>query len=274
MKRHMHNTLRGFFGVMAVALLGEVLLAGVAQGLTYQTTVGVDFTINPTLTVTLSSADLLIESLTPGSSANSNEITVTVTTNAAYGYTLSATTGSASNATRNLVPESGSANFASIDFYNADVKGSQTSLPDNTSDTNSGTWGFSVDSGSHYNGLPLYTDTTNVATLLSSNSMPASGSVSTPFLIGAKASSTQAVGEYTNVVNFVAVAQANWQASEVACPANYICYVPNADNGAIEGSMNYIATYSGDTTSKKGYQSASKNASVTLVAPNYKRDGY
>ena len=209
MKRHMHNTLRGFFGVMAVALLGEVLLAGVAQGLTYQTTVGVDFTINPTLTVTLSSADLLIESLTPGTSANSNEITVTVTTNAAYGYTLSATTGSASNATRNLVPESGSANFASIDFYNADVKGSQTSLPDNTSDTNSGTWGFSVDSGSHYNGLPLYTDTTNVATLLSSNSMPASGSVSTPFLIGAKASSTQAVGEYTNVVNFVAVAQAN-----------------------------------------------------------------
>lgn len=170
----------------------------IAQGLSYKSTVGVDFTINPSLTVSLSSADLIIDGLAPGVSADSNEITVTVTTNAAYGYKLSATTGSAENASRNLLHEGGTATFASIAFQSDPQNYLSSLASDNT-------WGYSVDSGASYNGLPLYTDTQNVATLLSSDSMPSGGSASTTFLIGAKAAETQVAGDYTNVVNFSAV---------------------------------------------------------------------
>ena len=76
---------------------------GSASAVTYQTGVGVGFTFNPTLSINLSSADILIPNLAPGNSSDSNTITVTVNTNTAYGYTLNATVGEATNYnTRNL----------------------------------------------------------------------------------------------------------------------------------------------------------------------------
>ena len=60
------------------------------SALSYSSSVGVGFTFNPTLSVSISPSDLIIPSLTPGTTADSNNIIVSVATNAAYGYTLSA----------------------------------------------------------------------------------------------------------------------------------------------------------------------------------------
>ena len=56
-----------------------------------------------------------------------------------------------------------------------------------------------------YNGLPIYT-TDSPITLINSTS---SGSSSIQFKIGAKSTTTQLAGNYTNTINFTAVAKAN-----------------------------------------------------------------
>ncbi|MBQ7202130.1 hypothetical protein IJS18_01955 [Candidatus Saccharibacteria bacterium] len=55
------------------------------------------------------------------------------------------------------------------------------------------------------------------------------------------------------------------------CPAGYICY--DGNNDSVIGTMN-PGTYSGDTTSKKGYQVATTGSKVALQAPNYLLSGY
>lgn len=49
-----------------------------------------DFTFKPTLSVNISPSDLVISNLAPGTTDDSNSINVSVVTNAAYGYNLSA----------------------------------------------------------------------------------------------------------------------------------------------------------------------------------------
>ena len=188
---------------MGGVLLGDVDGAG---ALDYQSNVGVGFTFEPTLNVTLSNADLIINNLTPGASAeDSNIITVGVSTNVAYGYNLSATVGDAMNATTNLV--NGDNNFTTLSSNVSSLSG-----------FGNNTWGYSYCvadcdasanwvSGSQgstsmgYAGLPLYTETGVRLADVSDNA-----SSSTQFKIAAKASTAQASGEYTNVVNFAAVA--------------------------------------------------------------------
>lgn len=186
-----------FIGVMAVGLFGYSQVGA----LTYSSDTDLSFTFNPVLGVSLSSSDLHIDDLAPGTSADSNIITVSVNTNTAYGYTLNATVGQATNyETRNLVLDGdNSYNFTSINYG--------ASLASLTTDN---TWGYaylpstSGASWTNYSGLPLYSDTTNVANLISTDE-PADNS-SVQFKIAAKASSGQASGEYKNVINFIAVA--------------------------------------------------------------------
>ncbi|MBR3177663.1 hypothetical protein IKF27_02570, partial [Candidatus Saccharibacteria bacterium] len=89
--------IKRFSYIMAIALLSVVgytvslTSTQTVSAVTYQTGVGVSFTFNPKLTLTLSSSNLVISNLAPGTSDNSNEIAITVSTNAAYGYNLSAT---------------------------------------------------------------------------------------------------------------------------------------------------------------------------------------
>ena len=194
------------FEIFGLITLGVVGAGGVNVGaLSYQSNVGVGFTFEPTLNVTLSSADLTISNLTPGTDAeDSNIITVGVSTNAAYGYNLLATAGNATNATTNLV--NGSNSFAAL----SSNVGSLNGFSDNT-------WGYSYCitncdtatnwvSGSQgstsegYAGLPLYTGTGVQLTGADDKT-----SSSAQFKIAAKAGATQASGTYTNVVNFYAV---------------------------------------------------------------------
>ena len=173
--------------------VGICFVGASASSLTYQSSTDVSFTFNPTISINVSD-DLLISSLSPGSSADSNVITVSTATNNPTGYVLSASVGSSTNATTNLV--NGSYNFSSIA-----TDASLSSL------TTNNTWGYSIsdDNGStwaNYSGLPLYTSA-NWKEIASTNT---SGTNDFKFKIGAKASSTQASGDYTNVINFTAVA--------------------------------------------------------------------
>ena len=176
-----------------------------AHALTYQTSTQVEFTFEPVLTVT-TSGDLVISDLNPGAFADSNTITVTVNTNNAYGYNLSATVGDSSNPSSELRHENYTTSGDPV-FSNLALGADLARATFSTDTTYDDKWGFSTD-GTTYNGLPLYNDNEHNVTLLSSNYMPTNGTASTNFLIGAKASATKSSGEYSNVINFVAVANA------------------------------------------------------------------
>lgn len=181
--------------VIIVSILSSLcIIDNNTSALSYESSVGIGFTFNPTLSVSLSSSDLVISNLTPGSSANSNSINVSVATNAAYGYTLSA------NASSNDLVHSNNTNTFSSIAIDADL----ASLD---KDENNNIWGYStsLDNGSswsNYNGLSSSTSTTLID---NSNTADSTGNID--FKIGAKAGSTQASGIYTNTINFIAVSK-------------------------------------------------------------------
>ena len=164
------------------------------SALSYSSSVNVGFTFNPTLSVNISPSDLMIQNLTPGTAADSNNITVSVATNTTYGYTLSAImNGNNSNLTHN----NGTNVFSSI-ATDADLSDLEDSK-----DTN--IWGYSYKDDtvaspawSNYNGL----SSSDSTALINTNSNVSSN---LDFKIAAKASNTQASGTYNGVINFTAV---------------------------------------------------------------------
>ena len=239
------------------------------SALTYSTDVGVQFTFNPALQIDLSSADILIPSLSPGTTADSNVIDVIVKTNNITGYTLNATVGNNTTYdTRDLVHEvsGSSANFASINYG-----ASLTSL------TTDNTWGYSysTDGGTNwgaYDGLPLYSDVANIATLKDSATPPATSTGDVVnFKIAAKASTMQASGDYNNVINFIATANPIPTLGPVACESGKICYNANVlDPAEVEGTMGKqeYANGMGNGVTITG------GSTATLLASNFSRDGY
>ena len=234
--------------------------SGSASALTYQTAADVSFTINPSLTVSLSDADLIIDNLAPGTASDSNIITVSVSTNAAYGYVLNANVGQPTKyETRNLILSGADANFASVAFG--------SSLASITTDN---TWGFSYktsESGAtwtNYSGLPQYDDETNTTTLISTTET--TGDESVDFKIAARAGTTQPGGEYKNVINFIAVANPEPELEPVACEQNKICYNVNS-LGPTEGTM-------GKQTKDDSNKDITGGSTVTLLASNFSRTGY
>lgn len=165
------------------------------SALSYQSDVGINFTFNPTLSISLSPNNLTIPNLSPSTTDTSNEISVNVSTNNVYGYSLYATVGNSTYDNTNLTRSGSNDVFASISA-NADL----------SSLTADNTWGYtySLDNGttwSNYNGLPLYT--TDNPTRLKKNTGPSEDVVN--FKIAAKSSTTQPSGTYTNVINFTAI---------------------------------------------------------------------
>ena len=194
-----------------LSILGVVSLfwfvgATSTSALTFSSDVDISFTFNPTISLSLSSSDLVIANLAPGSAADSNEITVTVSTNTAYGYTLNATVGQQTNyETRDLILDDYSSSNSDPIFTSLAYGDSESTLAtDNT-------WGYAFKTSasnapwSNYSGLPLYSDSNNVTELIDTDGAAASDYVT--FKIGARAASTQAGGEYKNVINFIAVAK-------------------------------------------------------------------
>ena len=249
-------------------LIASALVSLQASALTYQSSTDVEFTLNPTLNVTLSSSDLTIDNLVPGSSSDSNVITASVSTNAGYGYYLSATAGTKTGNT-DLTNGSSNSKFTNL-------SSTATTLNDIPADH----WGYSYsqDDGttwvsgnadattSGYNGLPLDNDDSGATgvMLLRTDSFSNSGSVK--FKIGAKASSTQASGTYTNTVNFYAVANPEPTLGPVDCEPRKICYNVNSLT-TTEGSM-------GRQEKNDSNGNITDGSTVTLLASNFSRTGY
>jgi len=182
-----------------MVLVGATSTASLASALTYQDGTDVQFTFDSTLSISLSDADIVIGNLIPGQDDTSNVVDVVVNTNNLYGYTLTATVGSATKNYRDLRHTNGTANFASIDV-NSDLStlsGQSSSVWGYTTSTNGTTW-------SNYNGLPKYDDTANTAELNVTDGAAADSTTS--FKIGAFAAEGQLAGDYTNVINFKVIA--------------------------------------------------------------------
>ena len=172
------------------------------SALTYQKSTDVKFTINPSVSITLSSSDLVINDLAPNSNADSNIINVKVESNNSTGYTLKSSVGNSTTYNTDALIHDSDNNAS---FTNLSAIGSLSA----------GKWGysFSTDNGTTwyggydyneqlvtgYGGLPLYNATP--ASLINTSTQAESN---IKFKIGAYATDMQASGEYNNVVNFVA----------------------------------------------------------------------
>ena len=181
------------------------------SALDYSSNVGIGFTFNPTLSISLSSSDLIIDNLKPGTAEDSNSINVSVATNAAYGYNLSATVGSNTynnTSLNNINSSDNNDNNNNNDSSNYTFNSIATNA-DLPSLTTNNTWGYSYklsndSSWSNYSGLPLFSDSNN-KTLVDKYT---ESEDTINFKIAAKASNTQPSGTYSNVINFNAVAYA------------------------------------------------------------------
>ena len=186
----------GFFGLLFLFSLPTH-----AEG---SSSVELEFTFASTLTTTLSSADIFIHDITPGTSKNSNSVNLNVTTNNITGYVVSASTGDANNNSSDLIQTGITDKFSSI--------AASANLESLTTDD---TWGYStkVDttSGNGTSEQTVHTEgtwsnlnglATTSAPIYSTNS-PLIADVN--FRITARASEDIEPGEYTNTINFFVV---------------------------------------------------------------------
>ena len=261
MKVYIDTKKRQLFVVATVLLCHIFINTITVSALTYQNSVNVEFTINPTISISLSSPDLIIDNLTPGSSSDSNIITVDVSTNAGYGYYMSATAGTSTGNT-NLTSTTSSSVFTNLSTNTASLN----AFPDNYwgysySTDNGTTWisGSHGDTSTGYNGLPLDNDDSGATGVILAETDSFTNTGSIKFKIGAKAAATQATGTYTNTVNFYAVANPEPTLGPVSCQAGRICYNVNS-LGPTEGIMGSQGTSDGNT--------------VQLYASNFSRQGY
>ena len=180
---------------IAPLILSLFVLSNNTLALEYQSNTNVQFTFNPIIAIDIS-GNLTIDKLSPGTASDSNIINVNVATNNVTGYNLSATVGSTSNASSDLVHNSGNGyKFSSLNSNLSTL-----------TDFDPNTWGYnySVNSSSDwhdYSTLPLYT-----AEGVTLNSTTTATNDTIRFKIGARADNAQASGTYTNTINFATVA--------------------------------------------------------------------
>ena len=199
--------LTGAIKIITLSLIIVSLYSASTSALTYQDSVDVSFTFDPTLSISLSSSNISIDSLSPGNYAHSNTVAINVSTNNVYGYTLTAKVGddggvSGTSASSNLVNTSTSTSFTSL--------ASNDNLTLSSFSPN--TWGYttarSINNGTTtYSGLLYNTDTTlNMTTGNAGKSIAGyPGTNTTNFTIGASASTDQLAGDYTNIISFTVV---------------------------------------------------------------------
>ncbi len=199
------------------------------SALSYQSSVGVGFTFNPTLSVNISPSNLTIDNLTPGTTSDSNTINISVAINSAYGYNLSATMNGNDS---NLTHSNGVNVFSSI--------ATNSSLSNLTTDN---TWGYSYKNNlvssptwSSYSGLSNSVDKVLFNTDSSSN-----GSID--FKIAAKASETQASGTYTGTINFTATTKPMPKTIDDIAYMQTFAELDAVDLASVKSSMVLNSTY-------------------------------
>ena len=192
--------------VITALMLCVVQVVLDVQAESFQSTEDVSFTFEPSVNISITGGDLSIASLSPGSSSDSNIITVSASSNAIHGYTLTSTVGSSSNTSAELrrdgTETSTDRKFTSLTANKAALDGFSSSDWGYSYSTDSGSTWVSGDVGSTssgYNGY-TYNGSSSYVTHINASS---NGSSSFQYKIGAKASGTQVAGEYTNVINFI-----------------------------------------------------------------------
>ncbi|MEE0888532.1 MAG: hypothetical protein U0L97_05005, partial [Candidatus Saccharimonadaceae bacterium] len=175
-----------------------------ASALSYSTSEDVSFTFKPTLSIGLSTDSLTIDNLVPGTTSDSNKVSVTVSSNTPYGYVLSAGVGSTASTdpyynTSDLVHDNSTTTVPTTNKFSSIA----TSASLQTLDTDN-TWGYSTStdggtSWSTYSGLS-HTETKPLLDI-SASAQPST----IDFKIAARSATTQASGTYNNVITFYAV---------------------------------------------------------------------
>ena len=119
---------------------------------------------------------------------------------------------------------------------------------------------------------------TKVATRLQSTDVGTNATGSTLTSTYATYVSAGQVGDTYNGKVIYTLVHPNDHATPVApllatdCPANNICYAPNAND--IDGSMESISSTKITKSPTAGVQNVASNWTYALIAPNYSRDGY
>ena len=205
--------LEGVVLLGAITIVGALGISGSSSALEYQTNpssgdnpVTLKFEYGSTLTIN-TDGNIAISNLTPGTAnVSSSSYRVTVNTNNVAGYTLTATVGcsSGTNCYNNKTLSDGTNTFSMV------TSTSGTTLT-------AGEWGFTTSgsataTSSVFKTLALYSDTTPTTLNKTKDATGTAydntfaGNTTTPFQIGAYATTSQVAGTYTNVINFSAVA--------------------------------------------------------------------
>lgn len=188
-----------------VALIGGMVFSRNVSSLSYEDEVDLYFTFDTALTVNVSSNNVTISDLVPGTADYSNTAIITVSTNSSSGYSLFASvsggTANYSDAHLHLETDS-SVTISSL------ATGDSLLLAEFVDDR----WGYttatSVTSGAVYSGLG-YSVSKRINKTTDISGTAASGYPGTnitSFTIGAKVSSVKAAGTYANTLTFTAVA--------------------------------------------------------------------
>ena len=175
-----------------------------ANALSYSTSEDISFTFAPTLSIGLSTNSLTIDNLVPGTTSDSNVVSVTVSSNTPYGYVLSAGVGSTVSTdpyynTSDLVHDNSTTQVPTTNKFSSIA--TSASLSSLTTDN---TWGYSTsaDGGTSWSTYSGLSNTTTKPLLDISD--PATPST-IDFKIAARSATTQASGTYNNVITFYAV---------------------------------------------------------------------
>ena len=201
MQKIIHTKIKPLFIIISI-IATRLFLSSPVSALSHSDGTSVQFTFNPALSINVS-GDLIIEDLAPGYASDSNIITIDVNTNNKTGYNLYATVGN-TTAYNNT-----DLNFTNGSFQNDAPKFTSLATTDNVSELSNlsnDTWGYSysTDNGitwAGYSGLPLYTNEGIVI-----NNSTSASRTTTNFKIAARAAFTQTSGDYSNVINFIIIA--------------------------------------------------------------------
>ena len=203
------NIIISLLTIIVLSLVNTTLcLSNSVSALSYQSSVGLNFTINPTLSVNVSNNNLVIPNLIAGDYSDSNSINVVVSSNTLSGYTVSVNTSNEEMSDSSISNSSSPSSPSSPPSPSSHVFTSLSTEADleDLSTAADNTWGYSysLDSGSswsNYSGLSMSSN----SILYDTNSSADSKTIG--FKIGAKASSDQPSGVYTTTINFMAVSK-------------------------------------------------------------------
>ncbi len=217
------SSVRLSFVSVILIIVALCWLSQPTMSLSSSANINVTFEIEKVLSLTLSSHDLLIENLVPGTSDNTNEINVNVLTNSESGYVLSASMGDIVhpyNSIQNLAD-------STVAFSSIGLASSVDVIP-------AGSFGYSIDHGATYSGLPNFYDSTAPTEVINETLVPSDDNI--PFLVGATAHEDQARGIYVNTITFTAIA--NKSPSTI----DKIIYMQDVDEDTFN-SMKYNTQY-------------------------------